>query len=200
MIDRPELYARWHSVSLLIGTRAAGASQKLQPDTITGSHERIQAPNNSDWIERKELQGGMQRWLEDSACVGEVMEAMHAAIVEATEQRLQTLLACIERSEWMLKVKWENARHRRLKASEADQHGKQESERTLIAAYRGRHTKDVAEELQMSEGAIRWIRRKHGLSIKGERIYPCTVAPLNSCPVCQSVNQYHDEYMDQEAA
>lgn len=199
-MDRFELFNRWHSCALLIGTRAAGASQRLQPDTITGSHEKIQAPNASNWIERQELQGGMLRWLEKMNGTGsDVMEAMHEAIARATNREIQQLLGCIERAEWLLKVKWEDGRHRNLKATEADKYGREAQERTLVMRYRGVHTRDAAADAEMTEGAMRWLRRKHGLTITGERMYDCTVEPGDHCTVCGDINTYGD-YDDQEAA
>jgi hypothetical protein len=201
VIDRATLYARWHSVALATGTRAAGATQNLQPDTITGTHAMKSTPNVGDLLERRELSGGMDRWLIQMNGQGTgVCERMHEAITRATENELQRLLGSIERAEWLLKLKWTGNGHRHMEQKEADQYGREDNERTIIMGYRGIHTKDVAEELQTTDGSIRWLRRKHGLSIKGERIYPCTVAVLNSCAACQQLNEYGDDYEGQEAA
>lgn len=199
MIDRAELYARWLSAALMIGTRAAGKTQALQPSV--GGSKAPPAPNADDWIERQELQGGIGHWLASMQPItARVDEQMHEAITRATGQELDRLIGKLERAEWLLKVKWENGGHRNLRATEADAHGREQHERSIIMGYRGVHTKQAALELKTTEGAVRWVRRKHGLSIKGERIYPCTVALLNSCAACSGLNEYHDELQDQDAA
>jgi hypothetical protein len=202
MIDRFELFHRWQSAALMIGTRAAGGTQNLQPDTITGSHERPSAPNNSDLMERQELSGGMIAWLTDMGPLfgARVDEQMHEAITRANEKQASNLLGRIERVEWLLKVTWEFGKHRHLTAKESNVHGIEDHERSIIMGYRGQHTRDVAHELKTTEGSIRWLRRKHGLSIKGERIYPCTSIAGDDCVACGSLNEYGDDYMEQEAA
>lgn len=200
MTDRWGLYHRWHSLALIIGTRAAGKSANFQGRT-TGSRDR-QAPSAGDWMERQELTGGMVRWLSqmDADEGDRVDEQMAMAIGTATGPQMQRLLGSVERAEWLLKIKWEGDGHRQLKATEADQYGRDELERTIIMSYRGTHTKEAADELGMTVHSLRWIRRKHGLTIKGERMYPCTVGPRDSCMVCEAVNTYSDDYDTQEAA
>ena len=199
MIDKADLYARWLSICLLIGTRAAGKTQSLQA-SVRGSKEQP-TPNAEDWVERQELAGGMTRWLESMNPIdARLGEQMHEAITRASTQQVDQLTGKIERAEWLLKVKWENHKHRNLRATEADSHGREQHERSIIMGFRGIRTEDVAHELKTTQGSIRWLRRKHGLSIKGERIYPCTVALLNSCGACSGLNEYHDDLQDQEAA
>lgn len=195
MIDRADLYARWLSVSLHIGTRAAGSTQNLQPDTITGSHAIKSAPNAEDWIERRELVGGMTTWLESMNPIdARKDEQMHEAITRASTHQLDNLIGKIERAEWLLKIKWDGNGHRNLKASEADLHGKQEWERRIIEDFIGVSTRAVADEYRTSYESIRWIRRKHGIDNAGNREYPCTIAALNACPVCQKLGRVETEY------
>lgn len=200
MIDRAEIFNRWHSLALLIGTRAAGATKNFQPTMISGSHEKPQAPNASDWHERKELQGGMLRWLADMNGTGEnVVEAMHEAITRASNRDIQRLLACIERAEWLLKQTWRDGAHRKLTHEQANRHGREALEQSLVMRYRGVRTQEAADDAGMTVGSMRWIRRKHGLSNTGERMYPCTIAPVESCTVCGQINTYAD-YDESEAA
>lgn len=195
------MYNRWHSIALIIGTRAAGGTQNLQPDTITGTHAMKSAPSNLDWMERRELTGGMLRWLVDMHPIDAAPpEQMHEAIVRANGRQLERLMSSIERAEWLLKVTWEFEKHRKLKASESDRNGKESLERSIVMSYRGVHSREAADELKMSLGQIRWLRRKHGLSIYGERMYPCTVALGENCVACGSLNEYGDDYETQEAA
>lgn len=199
MIDRYDLYARWLSLALVIEGRACGKTQSLQPSI--GGTKAPPMPDAGDLQERRELEGGMIRWLDRMGRDSDsTVEAMHGAITRATAADTGRLIGCIERAEWLVKVKWQDGRHRHLRASEADLYGREAHERTIIMRYRGVHTRDAAEDMQTTEGAVRWIRRKHGLTIKGERMYPCTVAPLDSCAVCAEVNTYSDDYESQEAA
>lgn len=201
MIARSDLYARWHSLALIVAGRANGGSQNLQPDTITGSHAMKSAPSVNDWLEYKELTGGMLRWLADMGFEGDrVTEQMHKAITEANGYQLGRLLMRIEDAEELVKVKWSDGSHRILRAEESDLHGKAQWERRIIMHYRGVHTAEAADELDLSIGKVRWVRRKHGLTIYGERMYPCTLAPIDSCVACKDLNVYADDYDDQEAA
>lgn len=187
-MDRFILYSRWHSLALTIGTRAAGGTQNLQPDTITGSHAIKSIPSRGDLAERLELAGPMHAWLsENQQNAGDLLERMHGAIIAASEAEIQKLLGMIERAEWLVKIKWEGDHHRHYKASEADQNGKEEWERRIIEDNIGTPTREVADSMEATYEAIRWVRRKHGIDQKGEREYPCTVGPLNSCPVCQKL-------------
>jgi hypothetical protein len=200
-IYRDELYARWHSLALIVAARANGGTQNLQPDTITGSHAMKSAPSANDWLELQELTGGMLRWLADMRIKGErVTQQMHVAIIEASGYQLGRLLMRIEDTEELVKVKWSDGSHRILHANESDLHGKAQWERRIIMHYRGVHTQKAADELGLSIGKVRWVRRKHGLTILGERMYPCTMAPIDSCVVCKDLNVYSDDYDDQEAA
>lgn len=201
MIDRAELFARWHSLALMVGTRAAGGTQNLQPDTITGSHAIKSVPSAGDWMERRELNGGMAAWLESmNPTEGRVDKQMHEAITRASGVELDRLIGRIERAEWLLKVKWTGAGHRNLRANESDIHGREAHERSIIMGYRGVGTTEAARDLKTTVGRVRWIRRKHGLSSTGERIYRCTVAALNSCAACRAVNVYSDDYTKDEPA
>lgn len=199
MIDRADLFNRWHSLALIIGTRAAGKTQSF--DATSRETKAPPMPSAKDWLERQELTGGMLRWLHSAGHNGaQVVEQMHVAIIEANDREIQKLLARIEDAEWMVKVKWKGGAHCRMLHTETDIDGRAQWERRIIMTYRGVRTEDAAAEEGLSVGKIRWVRRKHGLTIEGQRMYPCTIAPLNSCPACSSLNEYADEYERQEAA
>lgn len=199
MIDQHEIYVRWHSLALMIGTRAAGKTQVLQASV--GGSKAPPAPSAGDLLERMELSGGMADWLASMDPKGDrVDEQMHEAIVRANRFELDRLLGRIERAEWLLKVRWQDGSHRKLKPTEADVYGREQHERSIIMGYRGVHSKDAADDLRTTFDAIRWLRRKHGLTIMGERMYRCTVAVLNSCAACGSLNEYGDDYENQDAA
>lgn len=202
MIDRGELFERWHSLAMLIGGRAAGKAQTFEAIQVSGGHEDAPPmPSALDWIERKELTGGMLRWLHELGAPGEtVTQQMHSAIVEAKPPALGRLVMRMEEAEWLMKLRWTDGRHVRMLPDEADLNGRAQWERRIIMHYRGVRTEAAADELGLSIGKVRWVRRKHGLTITGERMYPCTLAPLDSCVACKDLNVYGDDYDEQEAA
>lgn len=189
MINRAEIFERVHGVVVRVELSAEGKAQSIGQN-ISHAKPGSSTPDLKVLHEHRVLEGPLLKWLGDGT--GTIMERFHAAIMDATERRLNHLLDALAETETRLRIMWNGKRHDAMESETADELRARAHRKYLYDHY-GVKTASAAAAERISIDQMRYVRRCHGIDGSGMRKEKCPEAVVQLsvhdwCAVCQVVD------------
>lgn len=202
MRSRTELFERLHAVVIRIALASEGKTSSFDPQVSHGK-AGSGTPDRMVLLERYKIERPLDNWRRATldrhglpASTG--IDGFHAALMVATAHELDGLVGALCETEVRLGIEWASDAHREVPAESATSQ-RDRYERHCLHRYFGLGFTEAAELEGVTEGEMRHIRRKHGISGRdGRRKEACPDALArhsvkDHCTVCEIVDDMERE-------